>query len=214
MNMKNFAWKQEDWVLCRVFFKNRDIVAKQEMDIVYYGGGEESSPSTCLPPLMDPFIAFDQTHQTNSTTNEQEQEQEQVQVPCFSIFATTDQSTHHQPNNQLFSYLTAHMEVMAPNFPAKTLPTSSFNGGFPDFGPCYNLSSSSSASSYCDQKKVLKAVLNQLTTYGYGGGPDNNINIKGMSSSPSFGEAASTSDSLFSEVALSTMWNNQFSSSS
>lgn len=188
-------------MLCRIFFKSRDIVAKQEMDVVYYGGAEESSPSTSLPPLMDPYIAFDQTHQTNTTTNEHQQEQ----VPCFSIFATTDQSTH-QPSNQLFSYLAARMEVVAPNLSAKSLPTS-FNGGFPDFGP-YNLSSSSS-SSYCDQNKVLKAVLNQLTTYG---GP-NNINIKGISS-PSFGEAASTSDSLLSEVAFSTMWNNQFSSSS
>ncbi|XP_071907673.1 NAC domain-containing protein 21/22 isoform X1 [Coffea arabica] len=168
--------QQEDWVLCRVFFKNRDnniIAAKQGMDMNSYDG--ETSPSP-LPPLMDPYFKFGQT-QTN--TNEHEQ------VPCFSIFSPDQANNNSQP----FSYL-AHMDV--PSFSTKNMPTFNF-GGIPDFGAYF--------SSSCREQKVIKAVLNQLTRM-----ENASPNVKG---SPSFGEA-STSDSFLSEVALSTMWNNQY----
>ncbi|KAL3503717.1 hypothetical protein ACH5RR_038166 [Cinchona calisaya] len=184
---------KEDWVLCRVFFKNRDIVIAKEDIFDKSYGGETTSTLSSLPPLMDPsYITFDhETHHTNIViTNEHEQ------VPCFSIFSSSfDQQTNQLP----FSYLT-HMDGI-PNFSTKNMPTF---GGLPaEFGAYLNSSSS------CEQKVMIKAVLDQLTKMENIASPNNNnIIVKG---SPSFGEATtSPSDSFLSEVALSTMWNNQY----
>ncbi|KDP37704.1 hypothetical protein JCGZ_06845 [Jatropha curcas] len=62
----NISPYKEDWVLCRVFYKNREPIAKASYD-------ETSSSS--LPPLMDSYITFDQTQPNYE------------QVPCFSIFS-------------------------------------------------------------------------------------------------------------------------------
>lgn len=64
---------QEDWVLCRVFYKNREIVAKPSMGSCY-----DDTGSSSLPALMDSYITFDQTHPNLD---------EHEQVPCFSIFS-------------------------------------------------------------------------------------------------------------------------------
>nr|GMC51662.1 NAC domain-containing protein 21/22-like isoform X1 [Ipomoea batatas] len=65
---------QEDWVLCRVFHKSKEIPgAKQGID--HHHDGVAITSST-LPPLMDPYggISFNQTDYYE-------------QVPCFSIFS-------------------------------------------------------------------------------------------------------------------------------
>ncbi|CAI9088076.1 OLC1v1022311C1 [Oldenlandia corymbosa var. corymbosa] len=156
---------------------------------------ENSSPSSSLPPLMEPYFTFDQTQ-----TELKDLQQQQQQVSCFSNIFATDQQ---QPPP--FSYL-ANMDL-TPNLSTKiSLPVLPFNGGLTQpaenhgFGSYINPSTSgttTASSSSCHEQKVLKAVLNQLTKTEYCGG------------SPSFGEA-STSESLLSEVALSTMWNNQY----
>uniref|UniRef100_A0A5B6YFR2 Putative NAC transcription factor n=1 Tax=Davidia involucrata TaxID=16924 RepID=A0A5B6YFR2_DAVIN len=104
---------KEDWVLCRVFYKNREVPAKQGM-----GSSYDDTSSSSLPALMDSYIAFDQT-QTN--LNEYEQ------VPCFSIFTTPNQT------NPTFS----HINYMDPNISTKNTPTLTF-GGMPDLGTCFD----------------------------------------------------------------------------
>uniref|UniRef100_A0A5B6YGQ4 Putative NAC transcription factor n=1 Tax=Davidia involucrata TaxID=16924 RepID=A0A5B6YGQ4_DAVIN len=100
---------KEDWVLCRMFYKNiREVAAKQSMgsSSLY-----DDTSSSSLPALMDSYITLDQT-QTNYNINEQ--------VPCFSIFTTPNQT------NPTFSHIT-HME---PNTPTYTF------GDMADFGTC------------------------------------------------------------------------------
>ncbi|CAK9157789.1 unnamed protein product [Ilex paraguariensis] len=79
--------KLEDWVLCRLFYKNREVPDKLGM-----GNGDEDTSSSSLPALMEPYITYDQT-QTNVTQYEQ--------VPCFSIFTpnpTFSQIINIDPN--------------------------------------------------------------------------------------------------------------------
>ncbi|KAK4491831.1 hypothetical protein RD792_002608 [Penstemon davidsonii] len=169
---------KEDWVLCRVFYKNRSevIASKQEPDF--------SSNETCynysqsLPTLLiEPCynITFD-----DNNTNNNQYHQVQPQVPCFSIFNTNQTSP-------TFSLLT-HMNH------------SNFGGTLPEDLGIYNSQSLNSSSS-CDTK-VIKAVLSQLGQMGSG----NNNNHPSMKASSSFGEGSS--DSYLSEVGLSSMWNH------
>ncbi|CAK9148941.1 unnamed protein product [Ilex paraguariensis] len=99
---------KEDWVLCRVFYKNREVPAKQG-----FGSDYDHKSSSSLPALMDPYITFDQT-QPNINQYEQ--------VSCFSIFnpiqtyPTFSQITHIEPN---------------PSTKNSTIP---ILGGMPDVG--------------------------------------------------------------------------------
>ncbi|CAL5341504.1 unnamed protein product [Camellia sinensis] len=102
---------KEDWVLCRMFFKNREVAAKQGTGSIY-----DDTRSSSLPPLMDSYITFDQTN-----TNEYH---DYEQVPCFSIF-TPNQTT------PTFSHLT-HMD---PNMSTKSTPPT-FGATMPDLGTC------------------------------------------------------------------------------
>lgn len=181
-------------MLCRVFYKNRENIVKQEMEGGWCGsgggsgggGGDNSTSSSyLLPALMDPYISFGQTQQTETNYNNNNNEYEQV--PCFSISTPVDQTSSCQP----FSYLTN----MDPNFSTRNLPTF---GSFPDFGSYFH------SSSTCD-KKAIKAVLNQLTKLENDNNINNNNNPESIKASSSFGEASS--ESFLSEVALSTMWN-------
>ncbi|XP_059662296.1 NAC domain-containing protein 21/22-like [Cornus florida] len=126
---------KEDWVLCRVFYKNKEVPAKQ--GIMGCSFNDTISSSSSLPPLMDSYITFDQTQTNNNIINEYEQ------VPCFSNIFTPNQT------NPTFSHIT-HVE---PNMSSKTTPTTF--GAMPDLGTSLN-------SFPCD-KKVIKAVLNHLT---------------------------------------------------
>ncbi|WVZ00949.1 hypothetical protein V8G54_027018 [Vigna mungo] len=84
---------KEDWVLCRVFYKNREVSAKPSMGSCY-----EDTGSSSLPALMDSYISFDQT---------QAHADEFEQVPCFSIFSQNQA-------NPIFN----HMTTMEPKLPA------------------------------------------------------------------------------------------------
>ncbi|KAK4439611.1 NAC domain-containing protein 21/22 [Sesamum alatum] len=168
---------KEDWVLCRVFFKNvPETPGKQG---TANGYDATTSPSSSLPPLMEPIITFDQTQ---ASANYEYQYNEQV--PCFSNFSTNQTSP-------TFSLLT-HLDPQE-IFPTKILPN--FGGIMPDFG-IYN---STNGASSCD-KNAIKAVLDH---FDGAQSANNQLSVKGCSS---FGEGSS-SDSYLSEVGLSCIWN-------
>ncbi|KAJ4981917.1 hypothetical protein NE237_032754 [Protea cynaroides] len=87
---------QEDWVLCRVFFKNRGVSAKPNVENCY-----DDTDSSSLPPLMDSYISFEQTPSNLA---------EFEQVPCFSSF----------PQNQANPIMSPYAQ-MEPNIPTKKL---------------------------------------------------------------------------------------------
>ncbi|TKY49342.1 NAC domain-containing protein 21/22 [Spatholobus suberectus] len=101
---------KEDWVLCRVFYKNREVVSKPSMG-PSMGSCYEDTGCSSLPALMDSYISFDQT-QTHANEFEQ--------VPCFSIFSQNQ-------TNPNFN----HMITMEPKLPANHATT---YGGAPNLG--------------------------------------------------------------------------------
>lgn len=179
---------QEDWVLCRVFYKNRELFpAKQSMGSSSSSGYDDTISSSSLPPLMDSYImTFDQTH-TNIPNHDQYHEQ----VPCFSIFTTTP--NHHQINHPT---TLSHITHMDPNISTKITTPTTFGAIPPGLMGSYLDGPFS-----CD-KKVVKAVLNHLTQM------DSSPNMKG---SPSFGEGSS--ESFLSDVGMPQphMWNHYWS---
>ncbi|XP_022717512.1 NAC domain-containing protein 21/22 [Durio zibethinus] len=88
---------KEDWVLCRVLHKNREITAKQSS----MGSCYDDTGSSSLPPLMDSYIIFDQNQPNLDDYDEQ--------VSCFSMLSQNQ-------TNPIFPDIT-HME---PNAPIKT----------------------------------------------------------------------------------------------
>ncbi|KAH0707364.1 hypothetical protein KY290_011917 [Solanum tuberosum] len=191
---------KEDWVLCRVFHKNKELLATKQgigNNNIYYDNDTISSSS--LPPLMDPYITFDQINPNNNINmNELYYEQ----VPCFSIFTP----------NQTFTSSHSH-HLPATTTAIGSTPITTAYGGFPaDIGNYLNATATSST---CDNK-VIKAVLSHLSTKNniMEGNSNNNIinpaqnivNIKG-GNSPSFGEGSSET-SFLSEVGYPTIWNN------
>nr|AXO66324.1 NAC1 transcription factor family protein [Fraxinus mandshurica] len=85
-----------DWVLCKVFNKNKsEVCAKQELGSINYEfDHNHKTDSWTLPPLMEPYISFDQLDE---------------QVSCFSILTP----------NPIFSNLT-HMDQ---DLSTKIMPT-------------------------------------------------------------------------------------------
>lgn len=70
-------FKEDDWVLCRVFYKTRATIAKPPTGNSY---NMDSAAATSLPPLIDNnYIAFD--HQAGMAVQNLEGYE---QVPCFS----------------------------------------------------------------------------------------------------------------------------------
>ncbi|GAA0171909.1 hypothetical protein LIER_25841 [Lithospermum erythrorhizon] len=192
---------KDDWVLCRVFHKGKEIGTNKFHSI----GSISSSGSgsyqqeydkpysnfSCLPPLMEqPYITFDQTlnhSNENLATNNNYHFQ---QVPCFSIF-TPDQTS------QAFSQNT---NIMFPNdnnnsiIEGLLLPE--------NIATTYSISSSLSSCDNNNNKHVLKAVLDHLTKI-----ETSNTCMKDQS--PSLGERSS--ESFLSEVGLPTsVWNHQY----
>ncbi|XP_059283186.1 NAC domain-containing protein 21/22-like [Lycium ferocissimum] len=197
-NRPQISSLKEDWVLCRVFNKNKELLAAKQgtgSSNIYHDNDTISSSS--LPPLMDPYITFDQT-QPNNNINMNELYYEQV--PCFSIFNP----------NQTFSSHCHHHPITATATTGATPITAPY-GGFPaDIGNYLNATATSSS---CDNK-VVKAVLSHLSTRNIMEVGSSNINpgqnivnIKGGDDSPSFGEGSSGT-SFLSEVGLPIMWNN------
>lgn len=79
---------EEDWVLCRVFYKKRENVGNMKSNWF-----DDTGCSSSLPPLMDSYITFDQT-QPNLHHDHHHQHHDHEQVPCFSIFTQNPNFTN------------------------------------------------------------------------------------------------------------------------
>ncbi|KAH9779786.1 NAC domain-containing protein 21/22 [Citrus sinensis] len=169
---------KEDWVLCRVFYKKREVPGQQSMGSCSY----DDTGSSSLPPLMDSYITFDQT-----LPNFQDNYNELVS--CFSILSSSQQD-QIITNNPIFT----HFNHSEPNNIISTKNSTTFGKNIPVGTDCLDPVA-------CD-KKVIKAVLNQLTKI------ESNVpNMQG--SSPSLGEPSP--DSYLSEVGMPTnMWNHHY----
>lgn len=128
-----YIYIQEDWVLCRVFYKSRSEIPSKSQETTKLN---QVTPS--LPPLMEPVMGFDPNTQPGPSDNQYHE-----QVPCFSIFNQTDHPT--------FSLLT-HVD------PPETMHPS-FSGIIPNIG---NYNSPPLMNSDPDNK-LIRAVLNHLT---------------------------------------------------
>nr|AGS08766.1 NAC domain protein [Malus hupehensis] len=172
---------KEDWVLCRVFNKNREIAAKPSMGVSCY----DDTSTLTLPALMDSYISFD--GQTQAQTHTETQPQDYEQVPCFSMFSQNQ-------TNPIFT----HVDIISsqPSIPTKhnnNTNTTTF-GGLPNVTNFLDPFS-------CD-KKVLKAVLSHLTKM------EKSIYPTLDGSSPSFGEGSS-SENYLSDVGMpNNIWSH------
>lgn len=196
---------KEDWVLCRVFHKNKEASsddAKQDIqnDGSWYNQETNTSnihASTHLPPLMDSYISFNQTHSHSHP-----------QVPCFSnIYNFNNVQT--TPNHiTTLPIITNNVQLPLQNKPIISSGSANYLGNY-----------SANTSSSRDNKMVRDEVINQyLAKIG-----DNvNADYTSMDSPPpcdvmmmikdspiSFGEGSS--ESFLSEVGFpSISWNDQY----
>ncbi|KAH9607303.1 hypothetical protein KSS87_019875 [Heliosperma pusillum] len=187
---------KEDWVLCRVFLKNKDGHTKSGNDNDSNNNSVDEargSSSSSIPPLTDSYITFDQTQQNaNANANNYQQ------VPCFSIFSANQDN----PTNNIIYPQNYNMEPNnnnnnnnnAKNNNNKSRPTNNMGGSIMGENDNNGLGSSDLSPVACD-KKVLEAVLSHLTK------------MEAINGSPSLGEAVS-SESYLSEVGLQqpTLW--------
>ncbi|KAD4386315.1 hypothetical protein R6Q59_009566 [Mikania micrantha] len=179
---------KEDWVLCRVFCKNREaIVIKQNTNV-----GSTSNPqlheediatsSSSLPPLInEPYtLSFDHSQLThnNNDNNNNILISHQRQVPCFSTIFNQSMSQFDLINHNHHYLLSTTMQ------PPPQLPSN------------YTIPSSSSSSSHCCEKKdVIKAVLSRFNT-------EKHINFN----ESVFGEGTSDQSFLSDATLPVTMW--------
>ncbi|XP_076910682.1 NAC domain-containing protein 21/22-like [Bidens hawaiensis] len=182
---------KEDWVLCRVFCKNRERIIDGKQvghskvgNISKYGGHEDTlSCSSSLPPLMEPYtLSFDQSQLNNNNTNTNNIFNQQV--PCLS-------TTFNQSNPQ-FDLINHNCHLFSatvpPPPPAMPLP------------PDLTIPSSSSSSSHCGERKdVIKAILSRFNNM------DKQINFN--ESTFGFGDGISDQSFLSDESLHVTMWN-------
>ncbi|XP_042463250.1 NAC domain-containing protein 21/22-like isoform X2 [Zingiber officinale] len=84
---------QDDWVLCRVFYKSREMPTKPSMETSQYDSGRRT-----LPPLVDNYINIDQTPLNMEGFG---------QVPCFSsIIPHLSSSERGMPLTRCFHQMT------------------------------------------------------------------------------------------------------------
>lgn len=192
-----WCMKQEDWVLCRVFYKSREEGSASASKLASSDVMGLGVNSNSLPALMDAYISFDQPRPTptpmhphnHETLINSSPDHHHQQVPCFS-------RNINLPQN----YQSAH-DLILSNLPAKTATTSTCAEatlGVPTFVD--NAASLDPFSfSRGDNELVLKAILNQLT----------NPDFKG-SGSPvtlSIGDGTSESYNLSeTEVGMANVW--------
>lgn len=140
-----FTSKQEDWVLCRVICKKKLAVGatSKPRNLTTIGHGTSTDTSPPLPPLMDTTLA--QLHATMNTTSAAAALE---QVPCFSSFNNNSASNSSTAQPCYLPMVTGNNGM------------SYMDHGLPDFGSYLD-----PASMNCD-KKVLKAVLSQLSSMG------------------------------------------------
>ncbi|CAI0409827.1 unnamed protein product [Linum tenue] len=198
---RSAASHKEDWVLCRVFYKNRDQATNigpkgmaTRNNMISYDDDDDddyldtdNNNSSSLPPLMDSSynINFDQQQQTAH----------EEQVPCFSMFSSHNNAPP-PPSNSLF-----------PQFFYNPLgSTADHQQQVLSVVPPPPISLEEETFSTCDQK-VIKAVLSHLTkvenandiitSYPY---------VVKDSSCLSLGQGSSV-ESYLSDVGIPNLWN-------
>ncbi|XP_071692992.1 NAC domain-containing protein 21/22-like isoform X2 [Rutidosis leptorrhynchoides] len=175
----------EDWVLCRVFCKNREIVDGKQLSsnmgsITKYE--DRVSCSSSLPPLMEPYtLTFDQSQPTTTFNNKTYNNTHNQQVPCFSTIYNT------VSNNSQFELINNNQNLFISN------DTSTTTIPQPPLHEIMIPSTSTSSSSHCYEKKdTIKAILSRF---------NNNVD---KNDTLSFGES---DQSFLSDTALAvTMW--------
>lgn len=170
---------QEDWVLCRVFYKSREVGARTGLESCF----GDTNGSKSLPPLMDSnYISFDYQAAQDHVCDQYHE-----QVPCFSniIFPQNQSSTNISPI--LKHHLPDPMENSSSNLPTKVGSTFSSSGTIMPNNDPYS----------CDNE-VLKAVLSHFAKM-----ESNNQSLKG---SPSLGEGSS--ESYLSDVGIPNIWSH------
>ncbi|KAK9674566.1 hypothetical protein RND81_12G241200 [Saponaria officinalis] len=182
---------KEDWVLCRVFLKNKEGCGKSSSEnernkMTDEGRGSSSSVGI---GMMESYIRFDES-QANADAYQQ--------VPCFSMFS----GNHNNNNNNNNNNPTGIGMVLEQNYQMETSnakgsnneskPTLSSNHMMMDDNGNNNNKAVVIRSPVRCDKKVLEAVLSQLT---------NMETCAAINGSPSIGEAAS-SESYLSDVGL------------
>lgn len=170
--------KQEDWVLCRVFHKNTEgVICRDNL-----GSCFDEAASASLPPLMDPYINFDQ--EPSSYLSDDQHFIINEHVPCFSNLSQ---------NQTLSPNLTNSVSEL--KTPCKN-PNPLFTGG----------SASATLTGFdsfrSSDQMVLRALLSQLTKI------DGSLGAK---ESQSYGEGSSES-LLTDNGIPTTAWNCWWSS--
>ncbi|RWR81855.1 NAC domain-containing protein 21/22 [Cinnamomum micranthum f. kanehirae] len=103
IDLPNISSK-EDWVLCRVFYKDRGTSPKLCED----NSSDDTDTGSSLPPLMDTFLTFDQTPLSLEAFE---------QVPCFSNF-------YQSPTAQTTNPSLSTLPQVEPTMPTKSLAQS------------------------------------------------------------------------------------------
>ncbi|XP_028752429.1 NAC domain-containing protein 21/22-like [Neltuma alba] len=97
------SFPKEDWVLCKVFDKNRE----EENGKAGMGSCYDDAGSSSLPELMDSYISFDQPSSAAHHHHQHEQ------VPCFSN-AFPPHQTNPNPSNNTTIFNHHHTNLMGP----------------------------------------------------------------------------------------------------
>ncbi|XP_021866695.2 NAC domain-containing protein 21/22 isoform X2 [Spinacia oleracea] len=207
--------KQEDWVLCKVFYKNSKSEGGSksggELENDSNSMEEETSSSSCLPPLMESYITFNQTQTTTTTTTTTNPDNSNnnnagyhQQVPCFSITSSSANLQQIHPNNNNNNNNNNYPAILYQNNDHMLYPNQNDQQTCTTIMAHPDLDESAANPLGCD-RKVLEAVLTQLTKME----TDHPI-INFNNASSSLGEVASSETyNLSSQVALPPhIWNN------
>ncbi|XP_062090480.1 NAC domain-containing protein 21/22-like [Humulus lupulus] len=208
---------KEDWVLCRVFYKNREVAtsAKPNMGLTTYYGEKTGYNSKSLPPLMDAYISFEKPqkiqsspeHDYNNYYNSGDHNKAHnihEHLPCFS-----NNMNLPQGNYQTHDLIFKHSTQMEPNLGIRSTSSSTAHEatalghhGIPNLMD--TSTSSSTLINHClnpcrgdggggGEDEVLRAVLNQITKM------ESNPNLD---DSPLLSGGEGSSESYLSEVAM------------
>ncbi|KAL5205231.1 hypothetical protein ABZP36_033440 [Zizania latifolia] len=141
---------KEDWVLCRVICKRKSgggATSKSRNHTTIGHGSSTPTSSPPLPALMDTTLAQLQSsmNTTNSSTTLE-------QVPCFSSFSNNIVVSNNSSSSATVAQ-PCYLPIVTGNNGMNYL-----DHGLPDFGSLFDAQN-------CD-RKMLKAVLNQLNSFG------------------------------------------------
>ncbi|EYU27529.1 hypothetical protein ABFS82_13G149900 [Erythranthe guttata] len=190
---------KEDWVLCRVFYKSRQEIPGGKTQLEITTENSYTYSYDVVPPSLPPLITAAPPPYNSITFNQTHQYYEQV--PCFSIFNTTNQ-TNPNPSFSLITQMAADDPPPPLTAPDHVITPSNFPGDL--YNPPFAMMDNDDPASNCYDKNVIRDVLKRLTKVESGINNEQCSMIQGSNSS--FGGEGS-SDSYLSEADLSSMWN-------